>query len=128
MKTYTKKYTVKKEDLDELAHVNNVRYVQWIQDIAKEHWQTATSKIIQEAYAWVVVSHHIDYKSAAVLGDEILLKTYVTKSHGATSTRIVEVIHNDTLRLIVKAETNWCLLNIHTKKPARISEEIKQLF
>ncbi|MCJ7756968.1 MAG: thioesterase, partial [Gillisia sp.] len=25
---------VTKEDLDELQHVNNVRYVQWIQDIA----------------------------------------------------------------------------------------------
>ena len=29
---------VKTNDLDELNHVNNIRYVEWVQNIAKAHW------------------------------------------------------------------------------------------
>ena len=36
-------HTVISDDLDDLLHVNNVRYVQWVQDIAKAHWGAATT-------------------------------------------------------------------------------------
>jgi len=41
---YEMELKVTKEDLDELQHVNNVRYVQWIQDIAKAHWENVSSR------------------------------------------------------------------------------------
>jgi len=43
MPQYEKTLTVVTEDLDELAHVNNVRYLDWIQDISKEHWNALVS-------------------------------------------------------------------------------------
>ena len=36
MESYEKRIRVSENDLDELKHVNNVRYVQWIQDISKD--------------------------------------------------------------------------------------------
>ena len=120
--------TVVNDDLDELLHVNNVRYVQWIQDLAKDHWISATTPLQQKENIWVLLSHHIEYKSSAVLHDEIYLKTYVTRSKGVTSTRIVEMHHKDTDKLIVKSETNWCLLHGTTKKPKRITAEIVNVF
>ena len=56
--------TVVNDDLDELLHVNNVRYVQWIQDLAKDHWITATTPLQQKENIWVLLSHHIEYKSS----------------------------------------------------------------
>ena len=120
--------TVVNDDLDELLHVNNVRYVQWIQDLAKDHWITATTPLQQKENIWVLLSHHIEYKSSAVLHDEIHLKTYVTRTEGVTSTRIVEMYHKDTEKLIVKSETNWCLLDGNSKKPKRITPEIVNVF
>ena len=120
--------TVVNDDLDELLHVNNVRYVQWIQDLAKDHWISATTPLQQKENIWVLLSHHIEYKSSAVLHDEIHLKTYVTRSKGVTSTRIVEMHHKDTDKLIVNSETNWCLLDGTTKKPKRITAEIVNVF
>ena len=114
-------HTVISEDLDDLMHVNNVRYVQWVQDIAMAHWEAATTPLQQHDNIWVLVSHHIDYKAAAKLNDEIHLKTYVTRSEGVTSTRLVEMYHKGTKRLIVKSETKWCLLDALTKKPKRIT-------
>jgi len=121
-------HTVISEDLDDLMHVNNVRYVQWVQDIAKAHWEAATTPLQQHDNIWVLVSHHIDYKAAAKLNDEIHLKTYVTRSEGVTSTRLVEMYHKGTKRLIVKSETKWCLLDALTKKPKRITAEIVDVF
>ncbi|WP_276392633.1 acyl-CoA thioesterase [Eudoraea chungangensis] len=128
MEAFQKKILVTNEDLDELKHVNNVRYVQWIQDISKEHWDKLTTAAIQEKVIWVVLNHNIDYKSAAVLGDEILLKTYIESSKGALSIRVVEMFNNQTQELLVKSKTKWCLLNPDTLKPIRISEEIRSLF
>ena len=128
MQIFEKCITVKPDDLDELDHVNNVRYVQWVQDVAKDHWNQNVTADILEHYFWVVVSHHIEYKGAAVLDDEIRIKTYVTRSEGVTSTRVVEMYRKADDKLLVKAETNWCFMSIKSKRPTRITAEIANLF
>ena len=128
MQVFEQLITVTQDDLDDLNHVNNVRYVQWVQDIAKAHWMQNASKDILDFYFWVVVSHHIEYKGSALLGDLIQLKTFVTKSEGVTSTRLVEMYHKTSGKLLVKAETVWCLMDMKSKRPARIPKEIAILF
>jgi len=128
MPIFEKLITVTQYDLDELNHVNNVRYVQWVNDIAKEHWfKNATEKICDDFF-WVLLNHHIEYKSPAILNDVIKLKTYVIKAEGVTSTRIVEMYHNKTQKLIIKSETHWCLMSSKTMRPTRINEAISNLF
>jgi len=126
MRVYKTTKTVTKDDLDDLNHVNNVRYVQWVQDIAKAHWLDYASNSIRNQNFWVLMSHHIDYKGAALLGDVIQLSTYVESHKGATCKRIVEMHLNE--KCIVKSETKWCLLSTSTKRPTRILPEIVELF
>ncbi|NNE77804.1 MAG: acyl-CoA thioesterase [Pricia sp.] len=128
MDSFQKTITVKEEDLDELNHVNNVRYVQWIQDISKEHWLASASAKMQDGIIWVVMNHDITYKNAAKLGDTIKVQTYIAQSHGATSIRIVEMHNALTSQLLVRSKTKWCLLNSKTLKPTRISDDIKNVF
>lgn len=128
MNNYQKECTVTKDDLDDLEHVNNVRYVQWIQDISKEHWQDRAPKDIQEEVVWVVMTHHIEYKAAAILNDQILLTTYIKNSKGAKCTRVVEISHAKTKLLLVRSTTEWCLLNKANFRPMRISERIEKIF
>ncbi len=128
MAGYQKTITVTQEDLDELAHVNNVRYLQWIQDISKEHWQKLVSADIRETMVWVVMRHEIDYKNAAVLNDLLHIKTHIKESRGAISVRVVEIRNDKTNELIVRSNTKWCLLNSSTFKPIRIPENIIEIF
>jgi acyl-CoA thioester hydrolase len=128
MQIFEKLITVSTEDLDELNHVNNVRYIQWANAIAKEHWEQNTTKDISENFFWVVISHFIEYKSSALLDDIITLKTYIRKTEGAKSTRVVEMYHAKTEKLIVKSETIWCLMNSKTLRPSRITPELASLF
>lgn len=128
MEAYEKTFMVKEDDLDDLNHVNNVRYVQWIQDISKEHWMAAASEEMRKGIVWVVMHHSITYKSAAKLGDVVKASTYIEKSQGAISVRIVEMYDVNTNQLLVNSRTKWCLLRADTLKPTRISENIRQFF
>lgn len=128
MEIHRKTITVSLEDLDELNHVNNVRYVHWVNEIAKEHWHLKTDEALRERYFWVMISHTITYKSSAILNDIILVKTFVTQSEGVTSTRVVEMYNAETDKLLARSETTWCFMDGKTKRPIRIPEFIISLF
>jgi len=127
MHYYTLKIMVQEHDLDELRHVNNVRYLDWVQQISKAHWQHRADETMQNNFIWVVREHRIKYHSAAKLGDEIDLQTFITATNGPISTRRVVMKDNDG-RLLVSAETDWCLLNPKTMRPIKMPIEIKNLF
>jgi acyl-CoA thioester hydrolase len=118
--TYT--HIVVKSELDSLAHVNNVVYVQWIQDISTKHWNDLTKNSSDLNFVWVVTRHEIDYKGQAVLGDEITFKTWVGATKSVTSVRHVEIYKGSVL--LAKAATTWCMLHAKTLKPARITESV----
>lgn len=125
---YELNITVKSSDLDDLKHVNNVQYVQWIQDIAKEHWKNKASKEILDTYFWVVIRHEIDYKQQAFLGDELLIQTFVGEQTHVTSVRFVNILNKETKKVLVKAKSTWCLMDYKTKRPVKISEEMLRVF
>ena len=128
MDVYEQEILVSESDLDQLEHVNNVRYVQWVQDMAEAHWLSKADSEVLNTYFWVLVDHHIQYKGEARLGDLILARTYVESSEGLISTRIVEMIHKERQKLIVKSTTKWCLMDMHSKRPTRITKNLKLLF
>ena len=128
MHVFEKTITVTKDDIDDLNHVNNVRYVQWVQDIAKDHWLAYATKDILEAYSWFLVNHYIEYKSPALLGDQLLIKTYVPKVAGVSTIRHVEITNIKTQQRIVNSKAKWCFMDAHTQRPTRIPPKIAELF
>ena len=128
MNTLEKEIIVSKNDLDELNHVNNVIYIHWIQEIAKNHWKSLVSSEIIKNYYWVLLEHQIKYLHPAFLGDKIILKTYIEKTEVVKSNRIVEIYNTDTNKLLVTSKTIWCLINAKTNKPNRITDEIREAF
>ena len=128
MKTLEKEIIVSQNDLDDLNHVNNVVYVKWVQEIAKNHWKSLVSNEIIKNYYWVLLEHHIKYFHPAILNDKIKLKTFIEKSEGMKSIRIVEIYNTNNNKLIAISKTIWCLINAKTNKPNRITDAIRQAF
>ena len=120
--TYTYNHVVVQEEIDALDHVNNVVYVQWIQDISAKHWNDLIVGHSDVNIVWVVVRHEIDYKGQAVLGDQVTFKTWVGQTKGVTSVRHVEIYKGT--RLLARAATTWCMLDTTTLKPTRITESV----
>ena len=122
------KHTIKVQldDIDALNHVNNLVYLQWVLKISGLHWNSLATKQINEKYIWVVLRHEIDYINQAHLNDTITVYTWINKTEGVKSTRIVHIYCED--KLLAKSKTIWCLLDAKTLKPKRIGEDILQLF
>jgi len=125
MKPFLLKHTVTKEEIDELNHVNNVVYVQWVQMIATEHWAELVKNQPDFHGIWVLIRHEIDYVKSAVLGDVITLKTWVGESSGLKSVRHVAILKGS--ELLAKSATTWCLLDVKTNKPLRLSESVLKI-
>ena len=122
MSVFETTYTVIASDIDELNHVNNVVYLRWIQNIANLHWTQLKQDEDTSAYVWVVIRHEIDYIGQALLEDSIVAKTWVGETGGIRSIRHVEFYRNN--KLLVKAQTTFCLLHAKSFKPMRITDEI----
>jgi len=126
MEVYSKTIEVRAKHLDEANHVNNVVFLQWVQDISKEHWLSRTDEEINTKMFWVVRSHHIDYRKQVFLRDQLVIKTFVTSCKGPISERFVEFWRENDR--IVLAKSTWCLLGTGDHKPIRISDELQALF
>ena len=119
-------FKVNRKDLDTLNHVNNIVYLQWVQDISEKHWYKLASGKLQKEYIWMALRHEIDYLNQAFLDDTITIYTWIEDTVGAKSIRIVHVYKGDTV--LVKCKTTWVLLDANTLKPKRIHKEIFELF
>ena len=126
MKIFTNTLQVKEADIDALNHVNNVIYLQWINDISAMHWKSLSNTNIDSKYIWVAVRHEIDYLKPAFLNENITIKTWVDTVKGVKSIRKV-AIYRDTI-LLAKSTTTWVLLDAKTQKVTRIPKEISNIF
>lgn len=116
---------VQKQDIDRLQHVNNVVYLQWVNDISEKHWSILSNKEIDDKYFWVAIRHEIDYVNQSVLGDEITIYTWIGETGGVRSIRNVHIYRAETL--LAKVKTTWCLVDKKTSKPTRIQEDITRI-
>lgn len=123
-KFFTIQIKVEEKHLDGLKHVNNVVYVQWLQDAALTHWKTFVSKELDEQVLWVVKRHEIDYLHSALLNDELIVKTWTGDYSAATWNRHYEIIRKADEKVLATAKSIWVLLNRKTFKPKRIDDQI----
>lgn len=128
MEPFEQNLRVTEAHLDELQHVNNVQYLQWVQDIAGAHWQSLIANKTETFGLWVVRSHHIEYKRQAKLGDQLRAVTHVELTEGFLSERIVRFYLEDTTTLVAQCSTQWCYLDPTTHKLLRIPAHIHALF
>lgn len=119
---------VQPSDLDELAHVNNVVYLQWVQEIAIAHWNAIAPSDDRETLAWVARRHEIDYLSPAVLGDAIVVRTWVGEAKGLIFERFTEIRHADGGPVVARAKTEWVPIERRTGRPRRVSRAVRALF
>ena len=119
---------VETQHLDELQHVKNVQYLQWVQDIAGAHWQKLIEGKDEGLGLWVVRSHHIEYKRQAKLGDRLRVVTHVAITEGFLSERRVHFYLAETNTLVAQCSTQWCYLDPTTQKLLRIPPEVLAIF
>ena len=126
---YSKTITIPSSAIDENGHVNNVVYVQWMQDIAIEHYASIGGVEAQGPDAtWVIRKHSIEYFLPAFEGEEIEVRTWVEDLRKVRSLRMYEFVRKSDGKILVKGESDWVFMDMKTGRPKAIPAEVENIF
>jgi acyl-CoA thioester hydrolase len=123
-------FTVPDSAVDENLHVNNVVYVQWMQDVAVRHAAAAgcTRETQARGATWVVRSHTIEYLRPSFAGDRLAVETWVADARRALSTRGYRFLRAEDGKVVVTGETQWVYVDAASGRPRDIPREVIEAF
>jgi len=127
---YSYEFIVPVSALDQNGHVNNVQFVQWMQDAAVQHYESigGVPPTLALGATWVVRAHSIEYLRPVYAGERIEVRTWVVNVRRVRSLRRYRFIRVSDGKLLVKGETDWVFVDTETGAPRLIPDEIAGLF
>lgn len=128
---YEHELVVTEREIDRLGHVNNIEYLRWMQDAATAHsaaqgWPG--KRYVELGAGWVVRSHKIEYLIQALLGESIVVKTWVASFDKIRSTRRFKMVRARDQAILAVAETQWVFVCYQGRGPRRVPEEVRNAF
>jgi len=123
-------FTIPESVIDENGHVNNVAYVQWMQDAAIRHGQQwlADYNGYNPNTTFVAREHRIEYLLPTFLGEEIEVRTWLNEARRVRLHRRYEFMRKSDGKVVAKGETDWVYVDVKTGRPMAIPANILELF
>lgn len=116
---------------EEIPHVNNAEYVRWIDRTAELATDAAglTRKMLLAAQRmWFVARHEIDYRGECFVGDNLLIATWISGITRTTAVRRTVIHRPADEKRILDASTRWAYVNLETRRPARMEQDVIDRF
>lgn len=118
--------TVEPADIDFMGHVNNARYLNWVQDAVLAHWNKLAPAEDVASKAWVALKHEITYRKPAFLEDDVMAQTVLESFNGARA--FYHTIIKRGEDVLAEVKSSWCCIDVETLRPARIGEHLREFF
>jgi acyl-CoA thioester hydrolase len=129
---FSARHHVAADEIDEYQHVNNAVYLTWLDRIAWAHSEKlglSLESCLALRRGMAVRHTRIDYLDAAVLGDELLIATWIVAIDGRLRcTRRFDIVRIGDAKRVLEAEVDYFCLNLDTGKPCRFPREFSQLY
>ncbi len=127
---YRYNLTIPDDAIDENGHVNNVVFVQWMQDAAIRHFESlgGTPVMLEAGATWVVRSHRIEYFAPAFVGEQVEVSTWIANVRRVRSLRRYEFRRARDQAVLVRGETDWVFVDARNGHPLSIPETVARLF
>ena len=129
--TFDWRLSVVPSDIDGLGHVNNLRYLAWMIDAAvahSSHLGWTPRRYREEGRVWVVRHHRIEYRRPAMLGDDVVVETWIDSMERVSSLRRYRILRETDRALLADAETNWVYFDLAANRLMRIPDEMRAAF
>lgn len=122
---------VENQHLDSFGHVNNVIYLQWMQDVAWAH--STRLGLDLAAYqqldtAMVARQHQLTYLAACHLGESLTISTWLSQNDGFNLHRQYRLIRQSNQKMVFEAQTHWVCMRLSTGQPVRMPESFKKAY
>ncbi len=129
---YVLELTAQKQHLDELNHVNNAVYVQWMEDIAWQHsaWlDLGLPAFTRLDRSMAVLRHEIDYLDSAKLGDKLLLATWLQDMGSRIKLqRRFQLLRPADNSCLLRAKTVFVCVQMSSGRPRRMPQEFIEAY
>ena len=127
---YRHNVTVPASAIDENGHLNNVTYVQWMQDVAIAHANhtACTQETNVVGATWVARAHRIEYLKPAFEGEKIVILTWVATIRKVRSQRKYSFFRPSDQTVLATGETDWVFVNAQTGRPLSIPPAVANAF
>jgi acyl-CoA thioester hydrolase len=113
-------------DIDFMGHVNNSVYLKWVQTAVTDHWVGRAPPDAVTRHLWVALKHEITYRRPAFLGDSVIATVLLEKVHGARAFYATVIRRGE--EVLAEAKSSWCCLDSVTLRPARLAQNVVDLF
>ena len=128
--------TVTEDHLSTMVkHVNNVMFLEFFSQLAESHANAEGYDLVSHARstgnAWYVLRHEIDYEREAMLGDRLVLATWIDTMSRTTCRRDSIIFGPDEtgrMRVCARCTSRWIYMNIERGSPTRIPDHIPRSF
>ena len=130
-KLFDQTITVDASHIDALGHVNNVVYMQWMQDVATAHVEElglGINEYLALKHAMVAVEHHVQYRKAAFINDKVVLRTWLDDINALYLSRQYVFYRPSDHAVLFVAQTKWACVEIATGRPKRLSPTFTQAY
>lgn len=122
-------HTVEPDEIDAQEHVHNLRYLQWTLWAAGRHtdaigWDRPNE--LKRGFGWVVREHSIQYRGAAVAGDQVVVRTWVHDLQRFASRRKYVIFRPADRAILARVETRWVYVDLKNQKAVAIPDHAKQ--
>lgn len=122
---------VPQEAIDVNGHVNNVQYVQWMQEAAIIHstrlgWPP--ERYLTMDRTWIIRSHAIEYHHSAHAGDAITILTWVAHFQKIRSLRKYTFYRPADNTVLATAATLFIFCDLHSGRPVPIPQEVQAAY
>lgn len=129
---FTLKLTPAASDIDGLHHTNNAVYVQWCEVIGWAHSEKLGLNLgdYQRLDRAMAIRHaEYDYLLPSILGDELMLGTWIVASNGKLSMkRYFQLIREADQAIIMRGQWDLVCIEISTGKPKRMPPEFCNIY
>jgi thioesterase-3 len=120
MATHTTKITVRGYHLDGYNHVNNARYLEFLEEARWQYFDNIhPNEINNLPWAFVIVNININYRFPATAGNELIIFTEID-AIGEKSMTFSQIIKLEDDKIVCDAKVTFVILDKVTFKPLKI--------
>ncbi|WP_419963056.1 YbgC/FadM family acyl-CoA thioesterase [Pantoea vagans] len=114
--------------LDVYQHVNNARYLEfleearweWLEEAEAFHW------LQEQKLAFVVVNININYRRPAVLGDVLVIDSEITQLNGKSGIIAQRVLLAGQETVVADAALTFVCIDLRTQKAVALEGELRE--
>lgn len=119
---------------DNHNHINNARYLEFFEESSWDfleknpHVEEMFDSLIRKGIIHVVVNINCNFKSSAVVGDQLRVETELLRSTNRSYTWSKKIFNDETDKLVVDAEITCVFIDSASGEVFPISDEMKAIW